>query len=196
VTFRLAGTIPKPLLRLYYAQKDWLKNETCRLAKLKLNDHSPEIQAHARRLADFQRHWFVKFEEVLHQAETGPTRLKDQTIAKIVADSLHYRDSKIYRLDAFSIMSNHVHVVFAPFVSERELREVMLPEGLAFFSRNPPLDAILKSLKGFTAWECNRALGRKGTFWQQESYDHVIRDSAEFQRIVRYVLNTRSKPDL
>jgi REP-associated tyrosine transposase len=54
----------------------------------------------------------------------------------------------------------------------------------------------MKSLKGFTAWECNRALGRKGTFWQQESYDHVIRDSAEFQRIVRYVLNNPVKAGL
>jgi REP-associated tyrosine transposase len=87
-------------------------------------------------------------------------------------------------------------VVFAPFLSERDVREVLLPEGLRFVSRNPPLDVIMKSLKGYTAWECNRALGGKGTFWQPESYDHIVRDSEEFHRIVNYVLNNPVKAGL
>jgi hypothetical protein len=44
-------------------------------------------------------------------------------------------------------MSNHVHAVFSPFLSERDLREILLPEGLRFVSRTPPLDVIMKSLK-------------------------------------------------
>jgi REP element-mobilizing transposase RayT len=113
-----------------------------------------------------------------------------------VAEALRYRDGQIYRLDAYCIMSNHVHVVFAPFLSARELREVLLPEGLRFISKNPSLDAIMKSLKGYTAWESNRALGRKGTFWEQESYDHVVRDEAEFERVVRYTLENPVKAGL
>ena len=30
-------------------------------------------------------------------------------------------------------------------------------------------------------------LDRQGPFWQAESYDHVIRDADEYDRIVRYV---------
>jgi hypothetical protein len=55
---------------------------------------------------------------------------------------------------------------------------------------------IMKSLKGYTAWECNRVLQRKGTFWQAESYDHIVRDAGEFQRVVNYVLNNPVKAGL
>jgi REP element-mobilizing transposase RayT len=196
VTFRLAGSVPKPVLRLYRAEKKWLEEETRRIVRLKLEDDSPEMRAHESRFLDFQRGWFVKFEDILHKAESGPTWLKDENVARIVADALHNRDGKVYRLDAYSIMSNHVHAVFSPFLSERDLREVLLPEGLRFVSRNPPLDVIMKSLKGYTAWECNRVLQRKGTFWQSESYDHIVRDDGEFQRIVDYVLKNPVKAGL
>lgn len=196
VTFRLAGTVPKPALRRYHAQKQWWEEETRRIIGLKLKDDSPEMEAHEQRFLEFRRKWFVEFEDILHKEETGPTWLKDERVAKIVADALHYRDGKVYRLDAYCIMSNHVHAVFAPFLSAAELREVLLPEGLRFISKNPPLDRIMKSLKGYSAWEANGAIGRRGTFWQRESYDHVVRDNAEFDRIVKYVLNNPVKAGL
>ena len=44
---------------------------------------------------------------------------------------------------------------------------------------------LLESLKGATAREANRVLGRTGErFWQAESYDHWVRDDREFERIV------------
>lgn len=196
VTFRLSETIPKPVLRMYRAQKRWWEEETKRIVALKLKDDSPEIKAHELSLREFHRKWFVQFEEILHKQETGPTWLKDDQVAKIVADALHYRDGKAYRLDAYCIMSNHVHTVFAPFLTAEELREVLLPEGLRFISKNPPLDRIMKSLKGYSAWEANGAIGRRGTFWQRESYDHVVRNNAEFDRIVKYVLDNPVKASL
>jgi len=45
----------------------------------------------------------------------------------------------------------------------------------------------MQLLKGRSAFECNKALGRSGTFWQHESYDHVVRDG-EFDRIIEYIL--------
>ncbi len=196
VTFRLTGTVPKSILSMYSAQKEWLKIETARVNRLKLKDDSPEIQTHAEKLREFHRQWFGRFEDILHKAETGPTWLKDDRVAKLVADALHYRDGRIYRLDSYCVMSNHVHAVFAPFLTERELRETLTADGLRFTSKNPPLDAIMKSLKGYTAWEANRTLERKGTFWEQESYDHVVRDDEEFHRIVNYVLNNPVKAGL
>jgi putative transposase len=196
VTFRLAETVPKPVLRQYYAQKQWLEEETKRVLGLMQRDNSPELEEHERRLLEFDRKWFVKFEDILHKAETGPTWLKEERVAKVVADALHHRDGKVYRLEAYCIMSNHVHAVFAPFLSAEELREVLLPEGLRFISKNPPLDRIMKSLKGYSAWEANGVIGRRGTFWQRESYDHVVRDNVEFSRIVKYVLNNPVKAGL
>ena len=45
------------------------------------------------------------------------------------------------------------------------------------------------SLKKYTARRANRILSRRGAFWQDESYDHVIRDDNELERAISYVLN-------
>jgi REP element-mobilizing transposase RayT len=66
-------------------------------------------------------------------------------------------------------MANHVHALLLPLIS-------------------PP--RLLQSLKGATAREANRILGRTGeTFWQAESYDHWVRDEREMERIAAYIEN-------
>ena len=200
VTFRLADSIPKAVVRQYKAKKEWLTNEIERVRKLALADDSLDVKTLEQRVQEFHREWFARFEDVLHQVAFGPTWLREDRVAEIVAEALNYRDGRVYRLDAYCIMSNHVHAVFAPFLSEQELIEVSPVESatgrLQFFSRHPPLDAIMKSLKGRTAHEAIRALGRGGTFWEPESYDHVVRDDAKFDRIVSYVLNNPVKAGL
>ncbi|MGH9754478.1 MAG: transposase [Blastocatellia bacterium] len=76
------------------------------------------------------------------------------------------------------------------------MREKQTDEGLLYESEEPPLDVIMHSLKSWTANQANEALGRQGQFWQHESYDHVIRDDGEFDRIVNYVLNNPVKAGL
>jgi len=39
-------------------------------------------------------------------------------------------------------------------------------------------------------------LNRSGTFWQHESYDHVVRGDKELIRIAEYVLNNPVKAGL
>jgi REP element-mobilizing transposase RayT len=64
-------------------------------------------------------------------------------------------------------MANHVHLLIRPLV---------------------PPDHLLRSLKGVTAREANRLLGRTGEpFWQKESYDHWVRNHAEFLKIRAYI---------
>ena len=49
------------------------------------------------------------------------------------------------------------------------------------------MSEILKSWKGFSAREANRVLKRTGTtFWQVESYDHLIRDDEDLHRCCHY----------
>lgn len=55
------------------------------------------------------------------------------------------------------------------------------------------LASIMQSLKGYTAFQCNRLLERKGEFWAHESYDHYVRDAEEWNRIIAYVLNNPVK---
>ena len=46
----------------------------------------------------------------------------------------------------------------------------------------------MQSVKRFTARQANRLLDCTGqTFWQDESYDRLVRDAAEDERILRYI---------
>lgn len=112
----------------------------------------------------------------------GPRWLTELRVAGLVADSLHHRDGRVYRLDAFCIMPNHVHLVCTPLETEAG----------AYHS----LTAILHSLKRHTAREANKLLPRQGAFWQPESCDRAVRDESELRRIVDYVLNNQAKAGL
>lgn len=144
----------------------------------------------------FSRDWFLKFEEILHQANDGPMWMQDERIAETVASSLHALDGTAYRLDVFSVMSNHVHTVFKPFLSEENITEMNDLEGRpSFTSGYPSLSRIMHSLKGSSARECNSILSRTGSFWEHESFDHVIRPG-KFGTTLRYVLNNPVKAGL
>jgi putative transposase len=146
---------------------------------------------------DFERVWFRKFELLLDNATVGPVWLKDDGVASIVAESLHYRHEKVYRLDSFTIMPNHVHSVIKPLPVDAQstpphragVKKDSQADGIEYHS----LASIMQSLKGYTAFQANQRLGREGEFWAHESYDHWIRDSDEWQRIVAYVLNNPLK---
>ncbi len=196
VTFRLAGSIPQSVLREQKAEKIWLEKEIQRVEKAASQTETQVAIDHKERLLAFHRRWFKRFEDILHQAAIGPTWLKDDQIAKIVADSLQYREGKTYRLDAYCIMSNHVHVVFKPFLDERSLHEKRGVAPLRYESDEPPLDVIMHSLKSYTAQEANKLLKRTGAFWETESYDHEVRNKAEYHRIIRYVLDNPVKAGL
>src|SRR5262245_51785328 len=197
ITFRLANSISRATLESYHAAKVWLEAESDRLRKLRLNRDSPELLAHERRLVQFRRQWLKRFEEILHRECTGPTWLRDDRVAALVADALHWRDGVTYRLDAYCIMSNHVHLVIAPHLSERSLREKSANDGkVVYESEDPPLNVIMHSLKSWTAHQANALLGRRGQFWAHESYDHMVRDDDEYHRIVSYVLKNPVKAGL
>ena len=59
----------------------------------------------------------------------------------------------------------------------------------------PPLAKTLELLKGYSSRQANQILGLSGTFWQAESYDHVVRPG-ELESIIRYVLDNPVKAGL
>jgi REP element-mobilizing transposase RayT len=111
---------------------------------------------------------FIRIDQQLDAAETGPLWLRQPQIAQLIVNALHYgeRQLKLYELLAWVVMANHVHVVLYP---------------------RAKLAQITKAVKGYTALEANRMLERTGQFWQHESFDRWIRDRYELERIIRYV---------
>ncbi len=183
VTFRLANSIPQALLQTWRNERDWLKAKE-QVAK----DEASKIH--------FHRQWFKKFEDALHHDNPGPKWLSEEAVAEMMAECLHYRDGKMYELHAFCIMSNHLHVVFTPLLKAESLKPKFVTQGLRFISDDPDLEAIMQSVKSYSAHKANKLLKREGEFWESESYDHWVRDDSEFRRIVRYVLDNPVKAGL
>jgi REP element-mobilizing transposase RayT len=110
---------------------------------------------------------FVALDRLLDQASTGPLSLRKPDIASMVVDAIHHRDLQQDRLHAYVVMPNHVHLMITPLVD---------------------LSKVMQSLKRFTAREGNRILRLTGQpFWQDESYDRLVRNETEFARITRYI---------
>ena len=203
VTFHLSGSLPRTVLRQWTREKHQIEKEKRRLVKLPSGVTSAECvtldKKREDRESEWQRQWFRKFETTPDRAQSGPLWLKDERIAKEVDQSLRYRDGKVYRLDAYCIMANHVHIVFAPLVTQPSvthsdsLRDNSAEAGDLCYNS---LSSIMQSLKGYTAWKANRLLRRQGSFWQHESYDRCIRDASEWERIITYVLNNPVKAGL
>lgn len=123
----------------------------------------------------------MKYDNFLDKFSGGADWLKAPAIAKVIADSLLYRDGKEFDLHAYTIMPNHVHCVFVP----------MNLNGTPI-----PLTKIMHGLKRYSAVRANKLLGRSGEFWAREHYDHVIRNEESWQRVIAYVLNNPVKAGL
>ena len=90
----------------------------------------------------------------------GPLWLQRPEIASLVESALldGERQFHRYQLHAFVVMPNHVHMLVTPKVVSTRW---------------------LGPLKGFTSYQANQLLGIQGrAFWQDESYDHLVRSDA------------------
>lgn len=88
----------------------------------------------------------------------------------------HFHHSRVMVGD-YVVMPNHVHALLTPLTGHE-------------------LEDILHSIKSYTANEINRSLGRTGTFWQKESYDHVVRDFDQLEAYQQYIAANPTKAKL
>ena len=110
---------------------------------------------------------FRAMDRILDSACTGPLFLRMPELAKMVMEAILYRDQRTCQVHSFVIMPNHVHLLMTPF---------------------DRVSKVMQSLKRFTAREGNRMLGLTGRpFWQDESFDRLVRNDTEFERIVEYI---------
>src|SRR5215207_6334626 len=181
VTFCLNDSLPYTVIE---SLRDDQKRARSALLKVAEAGHLDQ------KLIDEQRH-FEKWDDYLDRAETGPRWLSQPEIADIIKEALRYRDGKVFDLHTFSIMSNHVHVVFEPLS-----KPAWQPDPSSNLNHQFDLPKLMQSLKRHTARQANITLGRAGPFWQDESYDRVIRNNEEYIRTVNYVLENPVKARL
>jgi REP element-mobilizing transposase RayT len=112
---------------------------------------------------------FLRLDRETDRAASGPVWLQNTQIAAMVVRTLLAGENErgFYELHAYVVMPNHVHVLLLPRVD---------------------LPVITRWLKGSTARRANQILGRTGQpFWQDESFDHWVRNGSEMARIIRYI---------
>ncbi len=105
-----------------------------------------------------------------------------QAARKIVLDACRYFDGERYTLWSAVVMPDHVHLLLCP--KEQTPRQ--------WWS----LSSVLHSIKSFTAKEINKSLARKGSVWQDESFDRIVRDEKEFLEKWNYIRNNPVKKGL
>jgi len=149
VTFRLADALPASVLAAWEHE----------LAAL------PEDERHTQREQ--------RINEWLDRGH-GACHLRDERIAALVEAALLHDDGERYRLLAWCIMPNHVHVL------------IQQCDG-------HPLSSVVHSWKSYTATKANALLGRKGSFWQREYHDRFIRDERHYVNTVNYIENNPVK---
>jgi valyl-tRNA synthetase len=154
VTFRLADSLPESkVAELRQERELWLANAP----------QNPTDEDHKT----FSLLFSQKLEQWL-DAGMGSCLLKEDAASQIVENALRHFDGERYDLGAWSVMPNHVHVVFTP-------------------KPGHELKKILHSWKSFTAHELNKLTGNTGPVWISETYDHIIRNDEELWQTIDYV---------
>src|SRR5213593_2994709 len=111
-------------------------------------------------------HAFVVTDRGLDRHSSGAQWLKQPPITNLIAEAIQIgeRERRFYELGAWVVMPNHVHALVLPKV---------------------PVRVIRRWVKGSTARRANQLLGRTDQpFWQDEFYDHWVRNQTEFDRMV------------
>jgi REP element-mobilizing transposase RayT len=96
----------------------------------------------------------------------GPSYLTLPQVAEIVEEAILDRQERDYRLHAWVIMPNHVHLLITPWYS---------------------LSETMPCLMASTARECTRVLGLADQPFWDESQERLVRDPAEFDRLAAFI---------
>jgi len=96
---------------------------------------------------------------------------------EMVLEHLESGHQRFYALIAAVVMPNHVHLLIQPFPGVE-------------------LSRVMKGIKGVSARKINQARGIRGSLWQDESFDRIVRDQEELEEKLQYILNNPIKEGL
>lgn len=173
VTWRTHDSLPQTALRRFHAERNaWLEQNGINTSdpdwreQLSISGIAPE----------FHRLFSLRWHDLLDQGH-GECVLAEPAVSEIVMNSLLHFDGDRYLLTDAVIMPNHVHALVA-------------------FPDDDSLLRQCESWKHYTAREINRRLNRKGRFWQQDGFDHLIRNANAFERTRKYIADNPTKARL
>lgn len=169
VTIRTSDPIPEKFMNSYYSYLESLK--LCEEAN----------PSNKQRVHDNNKRAFAFMDNVFSLCEGEISLTYPESVGKKISDILHGMDDTAFRLYAYTIMPNHIHILFKP------LERDGVPIGIA---------EIMQRIKGLTSREVNVILKRSGALWYREYYDHWVRNSNELVNIVEYIRQNPVKAGL
>jgi type I restriction enzyme R subunit len=175
ITWRTWDSFPKPVLqRLLVERGKWL-------AAHGIDPDADNWPVRVQSLDSASRTQFRKlisdrWNEQLDACH-GTCHLSHTDLSGIVRDSLLHFDGDRYEITDFVVMPNHVHILVA-FSDERS----MLTQ--------------CDSWKHYTATQINRQLKRRGRFWQQDGFDHLVRSVEQFEMLRDYIADNPKRAKL
>ena len=101
-------------------------------------------------------------------AGRGSCVLRNPECAQAVVDTLVHGDASEYDLGTFVIMPTHLHLLVLPRL------------GI-------DLSKLTETWERISARHINRLLGRRGSLWGEDCYDHIVRTDKELARIDTYI---------
>lgn len=166
VSYRLADSVPQAV------RNAWLRERQVLMDAIKL--HANEVPETLQHRLNFL---YSDYIEKYLDAGNGQSYLKRDEIAEMIAGSFTQFNNVRYRLHAWCIMPNHVHVIVEPLPAYE-------------------LSKIVQAWKSYSAHVANKMLGLKGTFWQADDYNHIIRSLKEYHFQIRYTWENPDKAKL
>jgi putative transposase len=112
---------------------------------------------------------FKRLDSQLDTMNVGPKWLAESRVAAAVESTIIRGDAELnqYELHGYVLMPNHTHLLIRPKVA---------------------IGRVTRGIKGVSANLANRILGRRGkAFWQDESFDHWVRNEREYGKIRFYI---------
>ena len=182
-----------PLMRSFWLCKKPKRKRALRYKIMKLSGtgfqpvnpwkHS-ELVAQSRHLPHLQTPEATYF--VTFRCKEG-IQLSEQARDAILS-ALTYWNGKRIDLDTAVVMPDHVHMIFRVFVNEPPDKN---GQDACF-----TLSTILHSIKSYSAKHVNKIMNRTGPLWQDESFDHIIRNEAGWNEKFEYVRQNAVKREL
>jgi REP element-mobilizing transposase RayT len=124
---------------------------------------------------EFRQIWTTRIENML-DAGHGECALKDAGCRAFVESTMRHDDGTRYRLGDFVVMPNHVHCLLQMLTGHE-------------------LSDVLKAWKSISSRQIGKLLGRLGSYWMDEYFDHAVRDEAHLEKFAKYIReNPRGLP--
>jgi putative transposase len=158
VTSRLIDSLPLDVAEDWRRKRDdWLRQH----GAMTLDDLGEEFRL------EYQRQFSDRFHELL-DAGYGSCVLARHDCASILTCKMIEGHSTCFLLGPWVVMPNHMHALVEP-----------APKSV--------LGEIVQHWKGGSSFAINRLLGRRGTLWQSEPWDHIVRSEAHWQHLAKYI---------